>query len=73
MDWIVSHSDGKRLHQRLLPNFRSLSNKESVIVIRIITVHTLRKEGEIQRVSVITGLPSSLVPMTQPKLAKWLR
>ena len=73
MDWIVSHSDGKHLHQRLLPNFLSLSNKESVIVIRIITVHTLRKEGEIQRVSVITGLSSSLVPMTQPKLAKWLR
>ena len=54
-------------------NFLSLSNKESVIVSPIITVHTLRKSGEIQTMSVVARLSSSLVPKMQPKLAKWLR
>ena len=54
-------------------NFLSLSNKESVIVSPIITVHTLRKKGEIQTVSVVTRPSSCLVPMTQPEMAKWLK
>ena len=43
-------------------NFLSLSNNESVIVNSVITVHTLRKKGEVKTVSAITRLPSSLVP-----------
>ena len=43
-------------------NFLSLSNKESVIVSPLITVHTLRKNVEIKTVSVLTRRPSSLVP-----------
>ena len=44
------------------PNFLSLSNKESVIVSLAITVHTLKKKGEIKTVSVLTRLTNSLVP-----------
>ena len=54
-------------------NFLSLSNKESVIVSPIITVHALRNRGEIQTVSVVTRSSSSLVLMTQSELVKWLR
>ena len=54
-------------------NFLSMSNKVSVIVSSIISVHTLTKKKEIQTVSVVTGLSSSLVFMTQIDLAKWLR
>ena len=43
-------------------NFLRLSNKESVIVSPLITVHTLRKNVEIKTVSVLTRRPSSLVP-----------
>ena len=43
-------------------NFLSLSNKESVIVSLVITVHTLKKKGEIKTVSVLTRLTNSLVP-----------
>ena len=42
-------------------NFLSLSNKESVIVSLVITVHTLKKKGEIKTVSVLTRLTNSLV------------
>ena len=54
-------------------NFLSMSNKVSVIVSSIISVHTLTKKKEIQTVSVVTRLSSSLVFMTQIDLAKWLR
>ena len=40
----------------------NLRDNESVTVCPFITVHTLRKKGEIQIVSVLTRLPSSLVP-----------
>ena len=43
-------------------NFLSLTDKESVIASPVIAVHTLRKKGEIETVSVFTRLPSSLVP-----------
>ena len=43
-------------------NFLSLSDKESVIVSPVITAHTLRKKEKIKTVSVLTRLPSSLVP-----------
>ena len=43
-------------------NFLSLSNKESATVSPVITVHTLRKNGGIKTVSVLTRRPSSLVP-----------
>ena len=43
-------------------SFLSLTDKESVIASPVITVHTLRKKGEIETVSVFTRLPSSLVP-----------
>ena len=43
-------------------NFLRLSNKESVIVSLVITVHTLKKKGEIKTVSVLTRLTNSLVP-----------
>ena len=43
-------------------HFLSLSNKESATVSPVITVHTLRKNGEIKTVSVLTRRPSSLVP-----------
>ena len=42
-------------------NFLSLSDKESVIVSSVITVHALRKKGEIETVSFLTKLHSSLV------------
>ena len=42
--------------------FLSLSDEESVIVSPVIAVHTLRKKGEIKKVSILTRLPSSLVP-----------
>ena len=51
MVWMVSHSDSKHLHQRLLPAIHQFSDpggKESVIVSPIITVHTLKKKGEIK-------------------------
>ena len=54
-------------------NFLSMSNKVSVIVSSIISVHTFTKKEEIQTVSVVTRLSSSLVFMTQIDLAKWLR
>ena len=54
-------------------NFPNLSNKVSVNVSSIIAVLTLKKKGENQTVSVVTRLSSSLVLMTQPELAKWLR
>ena len=34
---------------------------ESVTVCPVVTVHTLRRKGEIETVSVLTRLPSSLV------------
>ena len=43
-------------------NFLSLSDKESVIVSRVITVHSLGKKGEIKTVSVSTRLLGSLFP-----------
>ena len=43
-------------------NFLSLSDKESVIVSPVIAVHTSRKKGGIKTVSVLTRLPSSMVP-----------
>ena len=45
-----------------LTNFLSLGDKESVIVVSVITVHTLRRKGEIKTVSVLIRLSSSLVP-----------
>ena len=54
-------------------NFLNLSNKVSVNVSSIITALTLKKKGENQTVLVVTRLSSSLVLMTQPELAKWLR
>ena len=66
---MVCHSDCKdHLNQRLHAcNFLTLRNKESVIVVfellsLAINVHTLRKNGEIKTVSVLTRRPSSLVP-----------
>ena len=50
------------LSQLLYINFLSLIDKESVLwVSPAITVHTLRKKGEIKTVSVLTRLPSSQV------------
>ena len=51
-------------YQRLLPtipNFLSLSDKELVIVSPVISVHTLRKKGEIKTMPFLTKLHSSLV------------
>ena len=42
-------------------NFLSLSDKESVIVIPVITTNILRKKGEITAVSVLTRLSISQV------------
>ena len=42
-------------------NFISLNDKESVIVSPVITVHTLRKKGEMKTVSDLTRLPGYLV------------
>ena len=42
-------------------NFLNLSNKESVVVSPVVTVHTLGKNGDIKTVSVLTKYPSSLV------------
>ena len=42
-------------------NLMRLNNKESVIVSRVITVHTLGKKGEIETVSDLTRLPGYLV------------
>ena len=42
-------------------NFLSLGNRELVVVNPVITVHTLRKKGEIKTVSFLTRLPHSLV------------
>ena len=42
--------------------FFSLGDKESVVVNPVITVHTLRKKGEIKTVTILTRLSSSLVP-----------
>ena len=41
-------------------NFLRLSDKESVIVSPAITVHTLRKKGEIKSVPVLPRLPTRL-------------
>ena len=60
----MCHSDFKHLHQRLLPaiyQFVWLSDEESVNVSPVMTVHTLRKKGEIKTVPFLTRLPSSLV------------
>ena len=43
-------------------SFLILSDKESVIVSPFITVHTLRKKGEVKTVSVLTQLPCAMVP-----------
>ena len=42
-------------------NFLSLSDKESVIVIPVVTTNILRKKGEITAVSVLTRLSISQV------------
>ena len=50
LDYIVCHSDSNHSHQRLLSAitiFLGLSDKESVVVSPVITVHNLRKKGEI--------------------------
>ena len=43
-------------------NFLSLSDKGSMIVSPVTTVHTLRRKGEVKTVPVITKVPSSLIP-----------
>ena len=43
-------------------NFLSLSDKGSMIVNPVTTVHTLRRKGEIKKVPFITKVPSSLIP-----------
>ena len=43
-------------------NFLSLSDKGSMIVNPVTTVHTLRRKGEIKKVLFITKVPSSLIP-----------
>ena len=43
-------------------NFLSLSDKGSMIVNPVTTVHTLRRKGEVKTVPVITKVPSSLIP-----------
>ena len=53
VDWIVfpfqlQTSSSETTYYLQYTNFLSLSNKESVIVSPVITVHTLRKKGEIQ-------------------------
>ena len=42
-------------------NFVTLSDKKLVIVSPVITVHTLRKKGEVKIVSFLTRLHSSFV------------
>ena len=43
-------------------NFLSLSDKETIIVSIVISVHTLEKQQEIKTVSILTRLPCSLLP-----------
>ena len=43
-------------------NFPSQNDKKQVVASPVISVHILRKKEEIERVSVLTKLPSSLVP-----------
>ena len=43
-------------------DFLSLSDKGSMIVSPVTTVHTLRRKGEVKTVPVITKVPSSLIP-----------
>ena len=43
-------------------NFLSLSDKETITVSTVISVHTLEKQEEIKTVSVLTRLPCSLLP-----------
>ena len=62
VDWIVSHSDRKHLHQNYYlqyTKFLSLSKKESVTVRPAFFVHISSKNKQIKRVPVLT---SSLVP-----------
>ena len=59
--WFVTHQV-VLLDDLLYTKFLSLSDKKSVIVRPVTTFHTLREKGEIKTVSVLTRLPSSLVP-----------
>ena len=43
-------------------NFLSLSDKETITVSTVISVHTLEKQEEIKTVSVLTRLPCALFP-----------
>ena len=43
-------------------NFLNLSDKETITVSTVISVHTLEKQEEIKTVSVLTRLPCSLLP-----------
>ena len=43
-------------------NFLSLSDKETITVSTVISVHTLEKQEEIKTVSVLTRLPCALLP-----------
>lgn len=65
VEHMVSHSDQKHPHQRLLPviyNFLNLSDRESVIVIAVIPVHALGKWGQIKTLPIHTRLTCSFGP-----------
>ena len=60
---MVYHSDCRYLHQGLLPPTHDvISGKGSVIVSLVTAVHTLKTKGEIKTVSILTRVPSSLIP-----------
>ena len=60
---MICHSGCKHLLLVAIQQFLNLGDNESVIVSPVITIHTLRKKGEIKKMSVLTRLPSSLIAL----------
>ena len=72
VDYMVFNYDCNHFHQRLLPaiyQFLSLINKELVIMSPVISVYTLRDKNSISP----HMTPLFIDPLTEPKLANFLR